>query len=379
VRVAVKPDLLVWARKRARIEKEILNQKFPKLEEWERGSIQPTFKQLEKFANTTHAPMGYFFLPRPPTETLPIPDFRTISGREFNAPSPDLIDTIIACSQRQEWYKEQLKSQKEDGPSFVGSMTTDTPVREAAQVIRHELGMEIEERSGYPTWSDALRAFIEAADEAGIMVMCSGVVFNNNHRHLDPQEFRGFAMVDPLAPLIFINGADSKSAQMFTIAHELAHVWLGQSALSDSQASVLPDKAIERWCNQVAAEMLVPLSDLHAVLQENPALVGDISSLGRRYKVSTLVILRRLFDVGGLNRREFAEAYQLELDRIHELPKGSGGNFYLTEAARVSKRFARALIASALEGQTLYRDAFHLLGISKLETFSELGRVLKVI
>src|SRR5687768_18610267 len=120
--------------------------------------------------------------------------------------------------------------------------------------MRQALNFDVEERRQLPTWTDARRRFIELADEMGIMVMCSGVVLNNNTRRLDPDEFRGFALADDLAPLVFINGSDTKAAQMFTLAHELAHIWLGQSAVSDAQASQFSDNAVERWCNQVAAE-----------------------------------------------------------------------------------------------------------------------------
>jgi len=209
--------------------------------------------------------------------------------------------------------------------------------------------------------------------------MCSGVVLNNNRRKLNTDEFRGFAISDNLAPLIFINGADSKAAQMFTLAHELAHIWLGQTAISDSQAHNEPDQDIEDWCNRVAAEMLVPLSILKEVYRPDTGLEVEVSRLARYFKVSTLVILRRIYDAGGINREDFWRYYEEELDRIRNYIKAGGGNFYLTQSARVSKRFARALVVSTLEGQTLHRDAFRLLGFSKLETFHELGRSLGVI
>jgi Zn-dependent peptidase ImmA (M78 family) len=229
-----------------------------------------------------------------------------------------------------------------------------------------------------PTWTDALRHFIEQADALGILVMCNGVVHNNNHRHLDPKEFRGFAMADDLAPLVFINGADTKSAQMFTLAHELAHIWLGQSAVSDAQPLAVPDQDVERWCNQVAAELLVPLDLMRREYDSEPNLGDEVSRLARRFKVSTLVILRRIHDAGGLTRQEFWDAYHAEIERLRAIPRGSGGNFYLTQAARLSKRFAAALVTSTLEGQTLYNDAFRMLGFSKQATFKELGRSLGV-
>src|SRR5882672_11509060 len=122
---------------------------------------------------------------------------------------------------------------------------------------------------------------------------CAAASLNNNTRKLDPDEFRGFALADDLAPLVFINGADTKSAQMFTLAHELAHIWLGQSALSDPDPSIVPTQEIERWCNRVAAEFLVPLETLRAELQRNETLDAEVSRSARRFEVSTLVILRR--------------------------------------------------------------------------------------
>jgi len=204
-------------------------------------------------------------------------------------------------------------------------------------------------------------------------------VGSNNRRKLDPREFRGFALADDLAPLVFIHGADTKAAQMFTLAHELAHIRLGLSAVCDARASRMPEHEVERWCNRVAAELLVPLKVLRAEYEEGAVLQDEVARLARRFKVSTLVILRRIHDAGGLTREQLRQAYDAELERLRTLPKGSGGNFYLTQAARVSKRFARALVVSTLEGQTLHRDAFRMLGFSKLTTFHELGRSLGVM
>lgn len=229
-----------------------------------------------------------------------------------------------------------------------------------------------------PTWTEALRRFIEQADALGVLVMCSGVVLNNNYRRLDPEEFRGFAMADDLAPLVFINGSDTKAAQMFTLAHELAHIWLGESAVSDSQAAWVPDHAVERWSNRVAAELLVPLEIMRAEYDPHAELATEVGRLARRFKVSTLVVLRRIHDAGGLTDEELSDAYDAELARLRALPRGSGGDFYLTQAARLSRRFARALVVSTLEGQTLHRDAFRMLGFSKVQTLHELGRSLGV-
>jgi Zn-dependent peptidase ImmA (M78 family) len=377
-RVAIQPQLLRWACERAGVDRADVEQKFPQFQAWETGAAQPTLKQLESFARATYTPIGYLFLPEPPVEKIPIPDFRTPSNERIGHPSPDLLDTIYVCQQRQEWFRNYARTTGEKPLAFVGSACVQDEVIAAAARIRTALGFDINQRRQMPTWTDALRHFIEQADGLGILVMCNGVVHNNNYRHLDPKEFRGFAMADDLAPLVFVNGADTKAAQMFTLAHELAHIWLGQSAVSDSQPTILPDEQVERWCNQVAAELLVPLEAMRSEYNSESILPEETTRLARRFKVSTLVILRRILDVGGLNQQEFWGAYHAEVERLRAIPRSSGGNFYLTQAARVSKRFAAALVTSTLEGQTRYNDAFRMLGFSKLSTFKELGRSLGV-
>ena len=299
-RPPVHPKMLRWARDRAGYSAEALTRRFPKLESWELGEARPTLKQLEAFAKATRTPLGFLFLAEPPVERIPIPDFRTVANVHLDHPSPDLLDTIHLCQQRQDWYRDFARSMRHRELTFVGSARLEDDVVEVASRMRHALGIDLEERRRISTWTEALRRFIEQADALGVLVMVSGVVGSNNRRRLDPQEFRGFALADPLAPLIFINGADTKAAQMFSLAHELAHLWLGQSAISDAEARATPDQAVEHWCNRVAAELLVPLEALRDLLDRHPNLHLEFNRLARHFKVSTLVILRCLHDAGRL-------------------------------------------------------------------------------
>jgi len=379
LRVPVNPELLHWALRRSGRTPEGLSGRFKKLGDWLEGKVQPTLNQLEDFARATHTAIGYFFLPEPPEEVLPIPDFRTLPEARNQPPSVDLLETIYLCQQRQNWYRDYARLQGEPPVAFVGSATLDEPPAAVAARMRQQLGFDIDARSQMGTWTEALRAFIRLAEEAGVLVMVSGIVGSNTRRPLDVAEFRGFALADDLAPLVFINGKDSKAAQMFTLAHELAHLWLGESGVSDSEARILPDEQTERWCNAVAAELLVPLAAVQEALVDNEPLTDTLQRLARHFKVSTLVILRRLFDAGRIDRETLDAAWQGELERLKRVaPAGPGGDFYNTLGAHVGKRLARAVIVSTLEGQTPFTDAFRLLGVRKRRTFYEEARRLGI-
>ena len=245
--------------------------------------------------------------------------------------------------------------------------------------LRDALGFDVEQRRQSPTWAEALRKFIEQAEALGILVMVSGVVGGNTHRRLDPEEFRGFVLSDPLAPLIFINGADTKAAQMFTLAHEIAHLWLGESGISNSQAVTTSDHATERWCNQVAAELLAPAERVRDAFDPDTDLSTETTRLARQFKVSTLVVLRRIHDVGGLSRDAFRSGYREEITRLQDLQGSRGGGDAIRNVGpRVSKRLAKALIVSTLEGRTSYTESFRLLGVKKLSTFESVAESLGV-
>ncbi|HRZ79045.1 MAG TPA: ImmA/IrrE family metallo-endopeptidase, partial [bacterium] len=359
----VKPELILWACERSGYSMDILEHKFSKLSAWIEGSAKPTLKQLENFANSTHAPIGFFFLSEPPVEILPLPDFRTIANGYLRKPSPNLLDTIYICQQRQEWYREYAKMNGMNPLDFVGSFKEFENIQIVAEKIRNKLEFDVEKRKKLTSWESALSHFIEKVENSGILVMRSGVYLNNNYRHLDVEEFRGFSISDKLAPLIFINGADTKAAQMFTLAHEVAHIWLGVSGVTDTQPSSFSGSSVEKWCNAVAAEILVPVSSIEKEFNSDENLKKEMSRLAKFYKVSTLVILRRIYDIGAISQDKFRIEYKNELERLKSFAdsKGSGGgDFYANQKYKISSSFAKALLISTLEGNTLHRDAFKL-------------------
>ena len=380
-RIPINRDLLTWARQRAGMDSLELAERFPKLSEWEGGTALPTLRQLEEFAHTVHVPIGYLFLPSPPQEALPIPDFRTLADRVVTRPSPNLLDTIYLCQQRQDWFRDYARLHALAPSAVVGSARIQDAPELVAAGMRQALALSAEDQQRLPTWTDALRQLVAKAEDAGVLVMASSILGSNSHRKLDVEEFRGFALADDLAPLVFINAADSKAAQMFTLAHELAHLWLGESGISDPVAGRLPEQRVERWCNSVAAEFLVPLAELRREHRVGAPIVDEIQRLARIFKVSTLVALRRLFDARFIDSATLWQSYRDELARIRALDRGGtgGGDFYRTLGARTGKRFARAVLSSTLEGQTLFQDAFRMLGVRKTSTFYEAARELGVM
>lgn len=341
------------------ISQEKLNNKFPKWKKWLEGSDKPTLKQLEELSNLLHIPFGQFFLKNLPKEEIPIPFFRTIQHQEVQI-SPDLKEVIHDTIRKQEWIKEYYYRMEKEELSFVGSINENENPKIAAEKIRSTLGMEETWSSRWKNWEESLNALIDKIEELGIFVTITGVVKNNTHRILNVDECRGFVLVDKLAPFIFINGQDAKAAQMFTLAHELAHIWIGKSAGFDLR-EILPSKEpIEKLCDQVASEFLVPKEQFLRQWKDRKTK-NKIHELAKFFKVSEIVIARKALDTHQINRNDFISFYNNYVQRVRK--KSSGGNFYSMQIRKVGKKFAQTINNAVKDGSLLYRDAFQLTGL----------------
>jgi Zn-dependent peptidase ImmA (M78 family) len=370
----VKPELIRWAVGRSGLAPEDLASAFPKLDEWQRGERLPTYKQLEEFARKTMTPLGYLYLKSPPEERLLIPDFRTAGDAPVGRPSPNLIDTIQVMQRRQAWMRDHLIEQGQEPLAFVGSATQSHNIVSLAARIRETLGLNVDWAEAHATWEEALRTLRVSAERIGVLVATSSVVGLNNHRPLDPQEFRGFVLCDPFAPLIFVNGADSKSAQMFTLAHELVHLWKGRDGLFNLIQTFPHNDETEKLCNHVAAEFLIPGNKLAQRWADAKLTDKPFHTIARWYKVSPLVAARRALDLKLISKAEFFHFYEHDQQewrnrKAEERKSKKGGpNFYDVQDTRLGRRFAYAVVRAAREGRLLIRDAYQLTDL-KGETF----------
>lgn len=365
--VDINTDMLTWAISRAGYDLNEFSNKLPKVVDWIEGTKKPTIKQLESFSKKVHLPFGYLFLPKPPIERIPIPYFRT-NGKRIEKVSVNVYDTIQLMIQRQDWLKEYLKDNGFDQLKFVGAYNQTYDVEDIVHDIRRVLGLEINWALNFRTWKDALSHLVETIEDQGIITVFNGVVENNTSRPIDVEECRGFVLVDDFAPFMFVNNADSKSAQMFTIVHELAHIWTGHSAGFDFRQLQPADDPVEILCDQVAAEFLVPGRELNEIWQG----MAKLNNYSRRFKVSEIVIARRALDLGKITKAEFFRFYDEYKNREFDKKKTqeNGGDFYATTKKRLSTTFAHHIDRAVKTGDLLYRDAYKLTGL-KGDTFDK--------
>ncbi|WP_435105535.1 ImmA/IrrE family metallo-endopeptidase [Arhodomonas sp. AD133] len=373
----ITPQMLGWARERAGLSVPALAQKLnvkdEKVEAWEEGDLRPTFRQAQNLARLTHVPFGYLFLREPPEEELPIPDLRTVGDHKPQGISADLWDTLREVIQRQLWYREYQQNRDADSVAVVGSMGSRAAVDEIVGDMRDHLGVPAHPERG--TWEEYFRHLVERIESLGIMVMRNSMVGTNTSRPLDVGEFRGFAIADRYAPVIFINTADCEEARLFTLIHELAHIWLGESGISDGEPAT-PHRA-EKLCNAVAAEFLVPEAEFRPLWEPDQEWRHNLAGLAARFHVSQWVIARRARELNLITEDQYRVYVQQKLAERRDGNRHGQPSFYRLQRGRISTRFAQAVVSEALSGQLLLHDAQQITGIRphKLAEFArrELG------
>ena len=384
LRVPVASAVIGWAVDRAS-DQEAVAAAFPRLQEWLSGVGEPpTFRQLEQLAVRTRTPLGYLLMDSPPALKLPVPDFREgYSNHQLGDPSPDLLAVVHQSIRRQEWYRDYAIENALAPVEVVGSAASWSPL-EAAADMRAKLGYEVSERRG--SWSDQRKALLSAFESLGGLTVATSMVGNNTHRLLDVEEFRGFSLVDPLAPLVFVNTRQTINGQIFTLGHEFAHVWRGVSGVSLEDPEWEPQGDVERWCNAVASEFLVPRLDLRARFGEvrDLDLVEQLERLARVYRCGTLVVLQALRTNKLRQFDDFRADNDAEKDRLKKLAddRESGdsgrGQFIYNQPFRIGERLSRALIGDAISGRTAVNEAVHLMSLKSLSNFDNYASYLGI-
>ncbi len=327
--------------------------------------------EAEKLAKKTQIPFGYFFLDTPPvTAQRGIPDLRQLPNHE--PLSIDFFDALDDVLRKQHWYQEYLQEQGAQKLGFVGKypFKANLPAERVASDIQNTLGITDQERKQCKNYSEFFTLFSAKAENIGILVFKNGIVKSNTRRGLSVTEFRGFAIADPLAPVVFINGKDSEAAWIFTLAHEIAHIWLGESGISDLPANQQKsDNKLEIYCNRIAAELLTPKAQFLVAWEQ--ATDPKFDQLSKIFKVSRLVIARRAFDLGKIDWT----TYQAISDASSKQKSSGGGNPYSSYPLRNSKRLTRAIVSTAMSGGMMLREAASLLNV-RPDTVMELSKRL---
>lgn len=373
----INTDMLVWARERSGIAVPEFARKCgvseEKLNKWESGQLPLTFKQAMTYAGKAHVPFGYLFLAQPPVDNLPIPDLRTIDSQGCQKPSAELLDLIKLMLQRQEWYKEYLKMQFAEPNPIVGKFSAKDGVAAIVQNMRSKLG--VGEHPDRGKWDDYYRDLVSRIEAVGILVMRQSYL-GHHTRPLRVEEFRGFAIADNYAPIIFVNHADALGARLFTLIHELCHIWIGQSGISDG--STKTQRKEEILCNEVAAEFLVPAEEFKSLWKTDfDSWQANLPPLETHFHVSTWTLARRALTLNFITNAQYHRFIMAQQATYKDRESSSGPTYYQTKKAQLSNRFSRAVVSEALSGQLLLREASQLLdGIkpSKIVNFAkELG------
>lgn len=369
LRIPVKTEIIDWAIDNGEKEESELKKKYA-LDAWKNPQTDhdnPTFKQIQDFSRDTHIPFNYFFKDKLPEEKNEFVKFRTINNDTVQ-PSRRLIDTIYAMETRQEWMKEYLLDQNKTVSFQFSKIFSDTmdPVAVSKDVL--EL-LNLSDTLGIAMSDDDFFNVIRTQiSSLGIMVMQNGIVGTNTQRPLDVEEFRAFVLIDSVIPLIFVNSRDSKKAKIFSLIHELIHVFLGNNEVLN--VSPEDDIANERWINQVTINVLIPANKIDKLISKKVSPENNVKLLSRRFHTSLVATAIRMKElhIWGDNIVDWSKKEQSKYLQLKFEKKSSGGDFYNTAISRIDRYFANAIINTESSGSMAIVQAASMLGVT-LKTY----------
>lgn len=374
-RIQIKKDILYWALQESQKEDEEIINKFPKIAEWMKGEQNPTFKQLECFADFLKIPFGYLFLETPPRTDIMEVEFRTIKNKHPFI-SKNLKDTITAMDIKRNWMSDYRKELGWGKLAIIENYKQQQKnvIKDDASIAKHLLGLKDNWYEKTKNHGEAYNLLKEKMETNGIIVMQNGVVGNNTRRKLDIEEFRAFMLYDDIAPIIFINNNDSISGKIFSLVHEYIHILF---ELEDVllEEDILIQKENEGYINQMTGEFLMPADYIRLNWSKTENIYEQINQLSIMFKVSETALAIKLQELKLISK----SILEFVIDEgIKNFEKGTvrtdtgGGDFYNTFNTRISPTFTKAVIRSTEAGDTSYGYAFRLLGGIKGKTYDEI-------
>jgi Zn-dependent peptidase ImmA (M78 family)/DNA-binding XRE family transcriptional regulator len=337
--MAFNPELFRWARVSAGLEPEVAAQSIgivpASLIAIEQGEKEPSRTTLSNMAKVYRRSLLTFYLPEPPRKGDRGEDFRTVvADRTVEADAE--VDALVRDLRARQSLVRTILEDDEDVRTlaFVGSASMNDGVPALVASIERMLGVT---RAQYRLQKDAESAFAllrERAEHSGVFVLLIGNL-GSHHSAIPVEAFRGFAIADPIAPFIAINDGDARAAWSFTLLHELAHLWLGATGVSGGGS---PEKKIERFCNDVAGEFLLPLADVQAIELSGldlDAQIDVIADHANQWRVSRQMVAYSLFKVGRITLQAWRaleagirERWVAERRREKDRSKDSDGPSY---------------------------------------------------
>ncbi len=381
----ITPKVLKWARESARMADFVAASKVSvpveKLQEWEDGLSQPTIRQAQILAKTYKRPFALFFLPEIPKDFQPLQDFRTKGSKELSTASVFIIREI---QQKQSWISEVNEENNEKRVPFVGRFSVGDNAINVAKDILNTLGIN---PSKYSNLSNPIIEWIDKAESNGIFI--SRTSFIHSRLKLDSDEIQGFAIADTYAPFVFINSDDWNAPQLFTLVHELAHIWIAETGISNEIDPDIRNREkynhVELFCNEVAANALMPIELFYAIDRNIFKSSREVFREARKFGVSSFAFLVRSANLGLItaptyNRlkieadndfKEFLLREEKKKSRQKELDKHSGPDYFLLQLNRNSRLLTQTVLDAFRGGYIEPTQASSLLNV-QVNKFSKL-------